>query len=147
MAIDLLPSNPFDILKSFQRKMYLKINELINSVNGGSVPFTIYEAQLSQSGTNAPVAIELLNTLGGAVTTSRVSSGRYNIESTGLFTEDKTIVFISNVDTGGNVTINVRWIDDSTIQIYALVLNTSTGVTTEVDDLIPRNALQVHVYP
>ena len=56
--------------------------------------YKVYTALLSQSGTNAPVATVLENTLGDIVTFTYKDVGTYNIISNGLFTEGKTIHLI-----------------------------------------------------
>ena len=66
--------------------------------NGGSSPgssYLVYTALLSQSGTGAPIARVLQNTLGGIPIYSRDSAGTYLITLTGVFTIDKTVVIIS----------------------------------------------------
>ena len=57
-----------------------------------SRPYKVYTALLSQSGTNAPVATVLENTLGGDVVWSREDAGIYIANSNSLFTENKTTI-------------------------------------------------------
>jgi hypothetical protein len=52
-------------------------------------PYKVYSALVSQSGTNAPTAIVLENTI-GAITFGYSSIGFYTIISDNLFIEDKT---------------------------------------------------------
>ena len=60
-------------------------------------PYKVYTALLSQSGTSAPVATVLENTLGGTVVWSYVSIGQYRGTLTGAFLSNKTVVFLTNV--------------------------------------------------
>lgn len=55
------------------------------------VPCLKYVALLTQSGTDAPVATVLENTLGGTVVWTRNSLGQYFGTLSGAFTENKTI--------------------------------------------------------
>lgn len=54
-------------------------------------PYKVYTALLSQSGTSAPTAIVLENTLGGTVVWSRSSTGIYHATLSGAFITNKTI--------------------------------------------------------
>lgn len=55
-------------------------------------PYKVYTALLTQSGTSAPTAVVLENTLGFEVIWGRESAGKY---SAGGFTQDKTTVFFT----------------------------------------------------
>lgn len=59
-------------------------------------PYKVYTALLSQSGTNAPTAVVLENTLGGTVLWSRATGGVYYATLTGAFASDKTAIFVTN---------------------------------------------------
>ena len=60
-------------------------------------PYKVYTALLTQSGTDAPVATVLQNTLGGTVVWTRDGIGDYNASLTGAFTNDKTWLLISAI--------------------------------------------------
>ena len=55
-------------------------------------PYKIYRALLSQSGTSAPVATVIENTLGGSVSWGYAGVGYYTATLTGAFLEGKTAV-------------------------------------------------------
>lgn len=65
--------------------------------NAPSLGYRSYVAQLSQYGTNAPVANILQNTLGYTPTWSRIYNGTYRLSSTQLSAEnnDKVVVFLT----------------------------------------------------
>lgn len=68
---------------------------------------------ISQTGTNAPVVVFLENTTGVVPTTSYVSAGQYKIDSTGLFTNNKTLAFIgqsNNYEFDINPTISANYV-------------------------------------
>lgn len=80
-------------------------------------PYLVYTALLSQTGTNAPTATVLENTLGGTVSFTRTVIGQYiATSSNSVFTSGKTACIITNGDafgsigsqrdTSSNVTIN-----------------------------------------
>lgn len=68
--------------------------------------YKVYTALISQSGTDAPTAIVLENTLGNVVWT-RVSEGIYIGTLTGAFTTNKTFCppYSSNFDVGGDASV------------------------------------------
>ena len=66
---------------------------------GGSASYSVYTALLTQTGTNAPVATVLENTLGGTVVWTRDSAGFYTGTLAGAFTVSKTIGFATQADT------------------------------------------------
>jgi len=69
---------------------YVKTGSKIEIPSGGS-SYLVYSAYLSQSGTDAPVAAVLENTI-GAIVWTRVSVGRYAGTLAGAFTLDKTVM-------------------------------------------------------
>lgn len=69
---------------------------------GGGLPYLVYTALLTQSGTNPPVATVLQNTLGGAVTWNRTFVPGPNLvvyfaTSSGLFTVGKTTILCGGI--------------------------------------------------
>jgi hypothetical protein len=81
---------------------------------GDSRPYKVYTALLSQSGTDAPVATVLENTLGN-ITFTVDGEGTYNAISDGLFTINKTTSILSStLSTTSNTTIAI---DINTINI------------------------------
>jgi len=97
-----------------------------------------YVALLSQAGTDAPVATVLENTLGGTVVWGYTGVGIYSATLTGAFTENKTVVRISNFDNGASNTgyptittggrtssdvvqiVQAAFVDDETVGINTL---------------------------
>ncbi len=57
-----------------------------------SAPYLVYTALLTQSGTDAPVATVLENTLGGTVVWTRTGDGQYTGTLAGAYTENKTYI-------------------------------------------------------
>lgn len=74
-------------------------DELLNlgfSQGGGGIKQ--YIATLTQSGTDAPVATEIINTLGGTPVWERTGSGQYKMTLAGAFTKSK---FLTRMPAGG----------------------------------------------
>ena len=78
-------------------------NVLINSPSGGVIVNGVktYKALLTQTGTDAPVATVLQNTLGGTVVWTRNGVGSYQGTLVGAFTANKTLIITAlNGDAG-----------------------------------------------
>ena len=70
-------------------------NGVVIEIGGGSTePYLEYVAMLNQSGTNAPVATILKNTLGVVPVWTRTGTGEYLLTSVGAFTANKTEVIV-----------------------------------------------------
>ena len=68
---------------------------------GDSRPYKVYTALLTQSGTDAPVATVLENTLGVDIEWSRLSEGYYRgTPSQAIFDETKTFHFVNSNNQG-----------------------------------------------
>ena len=96
-------------------------------------PYKVYTALLSQSGTNAPVANVLENTLGGVPTYQRNTQGAYQLTLSNAFINLKTALFITDSSA-------------SQLRIYrssASVINIemSTG-----DNTLLNNTIEIRVY-
>ena len=119
--------------------------------SGGSSdsrPYKVYTALLTQSGTDAPVATVLENTLGGDVVWSYNSIGIYHATSIGSFTENKTILpntYTASVDGAISSTFDFFNLDENIVSI-----RTSDIMGTNQDDLINFNGedflFEIRVY-
>lgn len=106
-------------------------------------PYKVYTALLTQSGTDAPVATVLENTLGEDITFSYESEGWYNVVSDGLFVENKTTCEISNTtqETYGYETI--KRVSESIIRINSI---SSETIETMADAIIDNSKIEIRVY-
>lgn len=113
-----------------------KVNEIIDAINNASINYKIYVALLTQSGTSAPVATVIHNTLGGTVAWSYSGVGIYIGTLTGAFTTNKTVVFTNNA-VSDTQTLSYQVSTDA-IEIDILTLagvatnNQLTGVSIEI---------------
>jgi hypothetical protein len=96
----------------------------------------VYRAVLNQTGTSAPVATVLENSLGGTVMLSRSGVGQYRATLTNAFTANKTFMLPNSFtsDTGDAVSI---------IQASASVIQINCGA----DDVLNNLMLEIAVYP
>lgn len=121
-----------------------------SSVVGYPEGTKMYLALLTQSGTNAPVATVLVNTLGGTVVWGYVDVGVYSATLSGAFPSGKTCPFISGLEGAatagggsplGSGTALVR-VSDNALNIF---VNESSG--TPVNDVLAGYPIQVIVLP
>lgn len=119
-------------------------NGQVLTTNGSGVLSFIgakkYVALLSQTGTSAPTATVLENTLSGSIVWSYDNVGSYEGTLTGEFISNKTVVFISGIYKGSSV--GTRKTDDK-ISIYT----TATTTNSEANDLLDETAIEIRVYP
>ena len=95
----------------------------------------VYKALLTQTGTSAPVATVLVNTLSGTPVWSYSAVGQYAMTLNGEFLAAKTIVLGSSY----NVDIN-RSNDDA-------ILVSSFSSRVEEDDILGNTTIIIEVYP
>ena len=101
---------------------------------GGGASYLVYTALLTQSGTDAPVATVLENTI-GTITWSYNGGGSYLANSSSLFTADKTWSIASANDTG--TPIGTLAFDATQILFYN---NVGDGVMFKL-------SIEIRVYP
>lgn len=98
--------------------------------------YLVYTALLSQTGTDAPVATVLENTLGGTVVWSYNDVGYYTATLANAFTENKTYLPLVIINDGGPVVVSVSWASSSAIE-----LNISSN------GLLGATPFEIRVYP
>ena len=112
------------------------IGSIVNLVENGGRPYNVYTALLTQTGTNAPVATVLENTVGNIVW-SYDSTGEYLGTLTGVFISDKT--YFSAMPSQVTQLKFIR-INDNTVN-----LGTATsGVKT--NGLLSATPVEIRVY-
>ena len=113
------------------------IASLINT--GFTGGYTVYTALLTQQGNqqgSVPVATVLQDTLVGTITWTRTGVGAYTATiANGLFTLNKTIVFINNGS--ATATANVKWASPTT---------TTITIGASADSLLTAASLEIRVY-
>ena len=135
-----------DFNDSDKTKNYL-ISELKNYIlNGLDVrPYKVYTALLSQTGTNAPVATVLENTLGGDIIWTREEMSVYRGTLIGTFNETKTVgSYFGSPNYYNNYIINTEREADNSI-----IVNTAfhdTGDKIELSTIGRPLPVEIRVY-
>lgn len=107
----------------------------------GGASYLKYVALLSQTGTDAPVATVLENTLGGAVVWSYVATGDYTGTLAGAFTANKTW-FSALAEWNTDVqSAAMQRLDNDSISLYAI---DPAGAQA---DGFSNLAIEIRVYP
>ncbi len=114
-------------------------------VDADDVPYNVYIALLSQTGSNDPTVIELQNDFSDVTFTwARWQTGGYKVTAgSAVFTEDKTTILLGTIGTGvtGYVENAADW--GSTIEI---VVKTTDSSGTNIDGILSSTTFEVKVY-
>lgn len=114
-----------------------------------SAAYKVYVALLTQTGTSAPTATVLANTLGGTVVWARTGTGGYTATLSGAFTVNKTIVLVGHE---GNVAFDYVLFTVFKNSVNSFQLATQevevTGPTADhADGILQNTEIEVRVYP
>ncbi len=101
--------------------------------------YKVYTALLTQTGTNAPVATVLENTLGGSVVWTRSGTGSYAGTLTGVFTDLKTWTTI-----GGNYNSPSSFLRLKRNTLNDVSLVTESGGIS--DNVLENTSVEIRVY-
>lgn len=111
----------------------------IADLGGGGASYLKYVALLSQTGTDAPVATVLENTLGGTVVWTRDGEGAYLGTLEGAFTENKTLIFVQSTGAFSQI---AYWDTEDNVQVQ-----TKASTTTLEDGQLLSASIEIRVYP
>lgn len=114
-----------------------------SSAPAGNVAVKTYRALVSQSGTAAPTATVLENSLGGTVVWARSSTGTYTATLTGAFTSAKT--FIQHPGEAGTIAA-LKNVLGSRTSADVVTFTTGSGGTLE-DSVLSTYSVTIFVYP
>jgi hypothetical protein len=91
------------------------LKEVLSRLSPQEPKYKVYTALLTQSGTDAPVATVLENTLGD-ISFEGIDyiNGVFNLKSNGLFIENKTVFFLAPSISSEN---QIAYIDEDTILV------------------------------
>lgn len=101
-----------------------------------------YVALITQTGTAAPTAIVLENTL-GEVTFNYISVGNYEVVTSGLFTGDKTFALIPNSRLGTNF---IYQVSTNVLQIVCRDITSDTPFIPFRNDALNKTSIEIRVY-
>lgn len=120
---------------------------------GGALPYKVFVALVSQSGTDAPTMVILQNTLGGTPVWHYVHSGAYTLYLVGAFPENKTTIFPGNPFTPNFFGDTTNWMffgsraSDDQLVFESARSSGSPGVAADIDDALQNTPLEIRVYP
>lgn len=109
----------------------------------------IYRVLLTQSGTDAPTAIVLENSLVGTPVLARSSAGIYTVTLAGAFTADKTFPrpWLGNSNNNSVSNMQVDRTSADVITITTRLGNIVAGTNATSDGLLTNTPLEILVYP
>jgi len=120
-------------------------------ISGSSDPL-VYRALLTQTGTDAPIATVLENTLGGTVTWTSNSTGLYRGITDGLFTGGQTC--LPPVNASMDLDAASTFVETSFYRVNADQVNLQTALVSPGDDtiiltdaLLTSTYVEILVYP
>lgn len=120
-----------------------------NISSEASAGYLVYTALLTQTGTDAPVATVLQNTLGESITSGFEANGRYSLSNSGAgieFEVSKTVCFITNNNSINDVYIYANRISVTQIEIYSQEAN-GDGTFTGANGYLNGVSIEIRVYP
>jgi hypothetical protein len=107
--------------------------------------YKVYTALLTQTGTNAPVATVLENTLGTTIAWTRQSQGIYNATlAEGVWNNTKTVTFSTLGNSGGRGVIVSLYVNNNNnnIRLHSFV----PIAETNLDGELSNNTIEIRVY-
>ena len=107
----------------------------------GGASYLKYVALLSQTGTDAPVATVLENTLGGTVVWTYEDVGSYIGTLSGAFIINKTVIILGASNGAGQSNAAFRSSDN------AVGIVSANGSGTPSNDLIYETPIEIRAYP
>ncbi len=109
------------------------IASIINLVENFGRPYKVYTALLTQTGTSAPVATVLENTLQGTPVWTRFSTNTFNCTLDGAFLEEKTFCIITvSTDDYNSLTSLGRFNSDTVRAVYTEGIGSNVVVQVEI---------------
>lgn len=114
----------------------------ISNSNGEIKPYKVYVANLTQSGTSAPVETIFENNI-GTLSWSYDGVGGYSVTSSGLFTLNKTTIEIGQ-NYGGSGSVTYAYVNDAdSCSIESKALTTGSAQ----DGNLIQTKVEIRVYP
>ncbi len=111
-----------------------------------TLPYKVYVALVSQTGTSAPTITVLQNTLSGTPVWSRYSAGIYRATLTGEFTVGKTII-LSTMGYNSTVSGTIQMTANGGFGADFIQLITFNRSWIETDSVAANVSIEIRVYP
>jgi len=122
------------------------IKYLNSAVNGG---YKEYTALISQTGTNNPTIIELVNTTGTTVTTERTDVGQYTLTFDGaVLISGKVYHDIDNgyLNSGQGTNIGMLYTSTTVMTVNTATIDGTTGIVSQTDGVLSNTPLILKIY-
>lgn len=128
-------------------KMLKEIFTRINNIPTYEPKYKVYTALLTQTGTNAPTAEVLENTLGGDIVWIRDDVGYYIGEFSGI-SPTKTTVIVGNSTTAfqQDAVLIVTGVSNGSLELGTSLINLSIADFVSEDDKLSNTPLEIRVY-
>lgn len=108
----------------------------------------IYVAKLTQSGTLAPTATVLENTLGGTLVWTYIEEGRFRVILAGAFTDENKIMGLREYRITENLgRWRLFWDDEQETQGDSLILETYNDSDVLCNSRLSLTEVTIKVYP
>jgi len=121
-----------DVNSSDETKNF-SIGSIVNLVENGGRPYKVYTALLTQSGTSAPTATVLENTLQGIPIWTRFSTDTFDCTLDGAFLEEKTFCIITAGTDDYSALISLgRFNSDTVRAVYTEGVGSTVVVQVEI---------------
>ena len=115
---DLILGSQIDVAGTPHTKNFT-VQSIVDKVPSIQLGYTSLVQLVTQTGTAAPVAVEVYNNTGQTYTWTRVSNGLYKITSTGTpFVASKTVVFLNAGSSRLSLPIYWERTSTNTIELY-----------------------------
>lgn len=130
------------------------LNDLVDQVNNNAPtppaqPYKVYTALLTQSGSSAPTAIVLENTLDNPVTLSRNNAGDYSITGIDFTDVNKVYVSLKHINTLLPQPANQFFyfnVASGAINIRSTQVNFTSLSFTPTDSILDKTPIEIRVY-
>lgn len=111
------------------------------------LPYKVYTALLSQTGTDDPIVTIMQNTLGTNVTWTRTNTGVYLGTCTGQLIANKTVIFTqANTSLIGLIYPSLNNLPDDVTIETGFYDNTNPSFPLYSDDILANTFVEIRVY-
>jgi hypothetical protein len=160
-----VPDNNFDITMGYvPGSIFHDMNNhnkyiCTDSTNGAAVwelyynpiPYKVYTALVTQTGSNDPVATVLENTLGGNLSWVRDTDGEYTGTLTGAFSDENQFFTINTERMVGPTTsIALEWLNSDSFKLYtsSVAFTPPSGPISYsgADNMLYNYSVEIRVY-
>lgn len=114
------------------------------------LPYKVYSATITQTGTSAPVSVVMQNTLGITPTWARSGVGQYTLTATGTWVTAKTTLPNSSTILAGDDSdeyASTHWVRTSADVLTLQIVKNTTDSIIEMNNVTEGIFIEIRVYP